>query len=64
MEPRQTNILTAEVTRGQIADLAAWWGLYWGKLPDGSDRPNVTAVVRLAIERVWTEEKTRREEAV
>ena len=55
MSKRQTNILTAEVTREQIADLAEWWGLYW------QDRPNTTAVVRQAVERVWTEEKLRRD---
>jgi len=55
MGKRQTNILTAEITRSQIEDLAKWWGLYW------NERPNTTAVVRQAIERVWTEEKTRRD---
>lgn len=55
MSKRQTNILTAEVTRGQIEDLAEWWGLYW------NERPNTTAIVRQAIERVWTEESLRRQ---
>ena len=55
MSKKQTNILTAEVTREQIADLAEWWGLWW------YERPNTTAVVRQAIERVWTEEKLRRD---
>ena len=57
MKPKQTNILTAEITRSQIEDLAGWWGLYW------NDRPNTTAVIRQAVERVWTEEKTRRGES-
>ena len=55
MSKKQTNVLTSDLTRAQMDDLAVWWGLEWG------ERPHYTAVIRQAIERVWTEERVRRE---